>query len=218
MAVLEVWRSEQRDLVELQGDRFTVGRSDDNDYEIDDDKTVSRHHVLLECVAGVWFVHDLNTRNGTILNRRRIAGEKELRPHDELVLGKTKIIFREHPADASSTATPRLTRMELVIVRELVRPILSSSASSPAAVTEIASRTSTTVSNVKGHLGRIYPKFGIYDGEYRRTEKRVELARRVVNTGIVRPADVQPADVQPADVQPADMQPEEAQPEEAHEP
>jgi pSer/pThr/pTyr-binding forkhead associated (FHA) protein len=197
MAVLEVWRREQRDLVELQGDRFTVGRSDDNDYEIDDDKTVSRHHVVLECIAGVWFVHDLNTRNGTILNRRRIAGEKELRPHDELVLGKTKIIFRDQAAAGAPSTdgvapVPKLTRMERVILKELVRPMLTTRSSVPASVAEIAKRTFTTVSNVKGHLGRIYPKFGIYDGEFRRTQKRLELARRVVNAGIVRPADVKP--------------------------
>lgn len=197
MDVLEVWRREQRDLVELEGDRFTVGRSDDNDYKIEDD-TVSRHHVLLERIAGVWFVQDLNSSNGTILNRRRLTGEKELRPHDELVLGKTKIIFRDKPAaNAPSTdhvdSAPVLTRMELVIVKELVRPMLSSSPySQPASVAEMADRTCTTVSNVKGHLGRIYPKFGIYDDEFRRTEKRLELARRVVNTGTVRPADVMP--------------------------
>ncbi len=106
MAVLEVWRREQRDLVELEGDRFTVGRSDDNDYMIEDD-TVSRHHVLLERIAGVWFVHDLDSSNGTIVNRRRITGEKELRPYDELVLGKTKIIFRDKPA-ANVPSTDRV--------------------------------------------------------------------------------------------------------------
>ena len=199
MAVLVVWRPDgQQDVVELEGDRFTVGRLSDNDYAIEEDGTVSRHHLRLERVAGVWFVHDLDSSNGTILNRRRLAGEKELRPYDELVLGKTKIVFRDRPvANVPSTdrvdSAPVLTRMELVIVKELVRPMLSSSPyAQPASVAEIADRTCTTVSNVKGHLGRIYPKFGIYDDEYRRTEKRLELARRVVSAGLVRPADVKP--------------------------
>jgi hypothetical protein len=203
MAVLEVWLREQREMVELGHDRFTVGRSDDNDYRIDDD-TVSRHHVLLKCVSGVWFVQDLGTLNGTIVNRRRIAGEKELAPCDELVLGKTKMVFRDATAADPPTAdvdhsSPKLTRMEHVIVKELVRPMLSTTAHPrPASVVEIAARTCTTKSNVKGHLGRIYPKFGIYDDEFRRTEKRAELARRVLAAGIVQSADVKPGDTDQA--------------------
>jgi pSer/pThr/pTyr-binding forkhead associated (FHA) protein len=186
MAVLEIWRRGRQDSIALDGGRFTIGRSADNDYEIDDDQTVSRHHVVIEHVAGVWFLRDLNAVNGTILNRRRITGQCELRAKDEIVLGKTRMVFRERPASEERDEGPRLTRKEREVIEELIRPMVCGGANAkPAQVAQIAARLGTGVSNVKAHLGRIYPKFGISTERVARREKRAELARRAIAAGVV---------------------------------
>jgi pSer/pThr/pTyr-binding forkhead associated (FHA) protein len=186
MAVLEIWRQGRHESIALDGGRFTIGRSADNDYEIEDDETVSRHHVVLEESAGVWSLRDLNAVNGTILNGRRIAGESELRGRDEIVLGRTRMVFRERPAAEEREAAPRLTRKERQVIEELIRPMVCGGANAkPAKVAVIAARIGTGVSNVKAHLGRIYPKFGISTDEVARREKRAELARRAIVAGVV---------------------------------
>lgn len=185
MSVLEVWRRDKRDSIALEGDRFTIGRSADNDYEIADDQTVSRHHVVLERVGDVWLLRGLNAVNGTILNGRRVGGATELHSRDEIVLGKTLLIFRDGSSDHEGGETPRLTRKERQVLQELVRPMLCAPAAGPASVTHIAAQLGTGVSNVKGHLGRIYGKFGIGDEEFARRQKRAELARRVLRAGIL---------------------------------
>jgi pSer/pThr/pTyr-binding forkhead associated (FHA) protein len=190
MAVLEVWRRDKQDTVALETDRFTIGRSADNDYEIADDQTVSRHHVVLERVEGVWLLRDLNAVNGTILNGRRVDGAAELHAHDEVVLGKTLLIFRDRPTTEEPATAPRLTRKEREVVKELVRPLLCKAGSRPASVTEIATRMGTGVSNIKGHLGRIYEKFGIRDEEIGRRQKRAVLAQRVLDAGMVAADDL----------------------------
>jgi pSer/pThr/pTyr-binding forkhead associated (FHA) protein len=186
MAVLTIWRRGKRDSVAIESDRFTIGRSADNDYEIEDDRTVSRHHVVLERVAGVWFLQDLNAVNGTIVNGRHIDGETELQPMDEIVLGKTRMIFRDQPSRDEHVEAPKLTRKEREVIEELVRPMVCGGTNGkPADVAQIAGRMGTGVSNVKAHLGRIYSKFGINADEIGRRAKRAELARRALAAGVV---------------------------------
>ena len=40
---------------------------------------VSSHHCEIELIDGYWFVRDLNSRNGTFVNGRRVTGEVQLR-------------------------------------------------------------------------------------------------------------------------------------------
>ena len=48
MALLEILRPKGHQNVALDGERLTIGKSDDNDLAIGEDPTVSRHHTLLE--------------------------------------------------------------------------------------------------------------------------------------------------------------------------
>jgi pSer/pThr/pTyr-binding forkhead associated (FHA) protein len=60
------------------------------------DAGVSRRHLKLWNVYGTWMVEDLNTVNGTFLNRQRLAPNKPapLNPGDELRLGRLALIFK----------------------------------------------------------------------------------------------------------------------------
>jgi hypothetical protein len=54
------------------------------------DPTVSRRHARLVFRDPNWIVQDLESRNGTFVNRARV-GRCELRPGDELLIGETAL-------------------------------------------------------------------------------------------------------------------------------
>jgi len=51
-----------RRIHEVTSDRLRLGRALDNDLSYPEDPGLSRHHLVLERVAGQWFVKDLTGR------------------------------------------------------------------------------------------------------------------------------------------------------------
>ncbi len=83
------------EITPLLGDAFTVGRSPQNDLFLDD-VTVSRHHARVMVDADGFLVEDLNSLNGTYVNRKRIE-RHQLMDGDELQIGKFKLEFLHRP-------------------------------------------------------------------------------------------------------------------------
>ncbi len=71
----------------------SIGRGDDNDIRIHDD-TISLSHATLLRKAGVWFVVDLRSMNGTYVDGSRVSGERELHPGACVRLGAVELVFR----------------------------------------------------------------------------------------------------------------------------
>jgi hypothetical protein len=192
VARLEILGPGDREMVALDGERVVVGKSTDADIVIDHDTTVSRRHAVLERVGGSWAIRDLGSTNGTLVNGDRVFGDRALRDGDEIVLGRTRIVYRVQ-AVAMETSTeavasaPMITRREKDVLVELCRPLLSGSAfTPPATVRDVAERLFVTESDVKGHLARLYDKFQIDVGG----ERRVHLANAALQTGAVTFADL----------------------------
>lgn len=85
------------ELVGLATDVLTIGRSPHSDLFLDD-VTVSRHHARVTHDASGFMVEDLNSLNGTYVNRKRIE-RHQLLDGDELQIGKFKLAFLEREAD-----------------------------------------------------------------------------------------------------------------------
>jgi hypothetical protein len=81
------------EVVGLDSDVLTIGRSPHSDLFLDD-VTVSRHHARILNDASGFLVEDLNSLNGTYVNRRRIE-RHQLLDGDELQIGKFKLAFLE---------------------------------------------------------------------------------------------------------------------------
>jgi len=85
------------EVIPLGSDVLTIGRSPHSDLFLDD-VTVSRHHARIVRDEQGFLVEDLNSLNGTYVNRRRI--ERHLLTHgDELQIGKFKLAFLERADD-----------------------------------------------------------------------------------------------------------------------
>ena len=75
----------------------SIGRRDDNDLVIDD-IVVSRVHCAIYEDSGSIYVADLQSSNGTYLNKQKIENPQKVEDSDLLLVGKTflglKIIER----------------------------------------------------------------------------------------------------------------------------
>ena len=75
----------------LEGDRLTIGR-DPSNWLCLEDPTVSRHHCLLQASGAGWSITDLETRNGTFVNRLPVR-ERILENRDEIRIGASRFLF-----------------------------------------------------------------------------------------------------------------------------
>ena len=64
-------------IIKLTGRPITLGRRQDNDVLIDE-TTVSRRHSFILDTPGGFVLLDLNTTNGTFINRNRIGQNERL--------------------------------------------------------------------------------------------------------------------------------------------
>ena len=81
--------------IELDGSSIAIGRSRENQIEIDDISS-SRRHCRLFHQDGSWLVEDLQSRNGTLVNGILVR-KQELGPGDCIEIGKTRIYFERIP-------------------------------------------------------------------------------------------------------------------------
>lgn len=85
-----------------------IGRQTELDIVIDN-VAVSRHQAEIRLQGMRWFVRDLDSRNGTLLNGRKLEGLEPLERGDEISFGKFSLFFGHVPTEpapqlAASTA------------------------------------------------------------------------------------------------------------------
>jgi adenylate cyclase len=92
----------------LQAGTTKLGRNLDNGIPIPD-ISASRIHADIEYApqAGVLTIRDLNSTNGTYVNRQRILRPTELRTGDSIRIGEHVITVSNHGADTSANAVSR---------------------------------------------------------------------------------------------------------------
>lgn len=81
----------------------SVGRSISCDVVLVD-KSVSRQHAIVYCLKGKFFIEDVGSTNGTLLNGKTITARTELVPGDEVKLGISKLVFLLVPDRSMSGA------------------------------------------------------------------------------------------------------------------
>jgi pSer/pThr/pTyr-binding forkhead associated (FHA) protein len=98
---------------ELKVDKTTIGRVEDNTFQIAQ-PSVSSHHceVLLQGTDVV--IKDLNSTNGTFINNQQVSGEAVLKPGQVLRLGQVEMRL-ESAAAAAAPAGKRPVDSTMVI-------------------------------------------------------------------------------------------------------
>jgi chromosome segregation ATPase len=83
------------EVVHVLGRKTSVGRTPDNDLQIDA-KYISRHHAVILAGPAHTIIEDLNSTNGVLINGRRIT-RQTLKDGDAVVIGKTVFRFAVRP-------------------------------------------------------------------------------------------------------------------------
>lgn len=78
---------------ELSDEQVIIGRRDDCAVSLAGN-TISRRHARIRHQEGQYFISDLGSTNGTMLNSETLVGEEQLRDRDEIGVGIYKLIFR----------------------------------------------------------------------------------------------------------------------------
>ena len=181
-AYLEVRSRHLPELVTLDKQRATIGRSPANDVVLAD-PAVSKLHALLEIYAGEWCIRDVGSANGTFVNGRAVNREVRLHSGDEIVVGGARLIFRSSETVSSdhterADGPPDVTRREKDVLIALCRPLLSTATfAQPASIREIATALVVSDAAVKFHLANLYDKFQLLELSGNR---RVQLANEAI--------------------------------------
>ncbi len=73
---------------------ISIGREDDNDIVLRDEE-VSRYHAKIEYHDGLWYVHDMNSSNGVLVNMKKIDQSATLSVQDDVKVGKSVFRFTD---------------------------------------------------------------------------------------------------------------------------
>mgnify|MGYP001565608782 CR=1 FL=1 len=68
----------------------SIGRDAGNDIALPDEAASARH-AKLEVEGGEWWIEDLGSTNGTLVNGARIEKRERLRPGDEIAIGRVAL-------------------------------------------------------------------------------------------------------------------------------
>lgn len=73
----------------------SIGRAASNSVVIRDDDTCSLEHALISWRAGRWWLEDLNSRNGTLLNGNPVTASTALMNGDVVQIGQQQFRFEQ---------------------------------------------------------------------------------------------------------------------------
>jgi pSer/pThr/pTyr-binding forkhead associated (FHA) protein len=186
-------------ILRLEGDRLKVGRDADSDLALLWDGKASRLHALLEGHGRSWTVVDDGlSRNGTLVNGVPVRGRRRLNDGDAIQFGTTEVLFRDPVQGADETVPGEderspaggVTASQRRVLIALCRPLVerTDAAAIPLSNPEIARELVVTVEAVRTHMKALFRLFEV--PELPQNQKRAELARRALVTGVVTSRDV----------------------------
>ncbi len=86
----------------IRSDRVEIGRSETCDIVLES-AFVSRTHATIEVRNGAAYVADSGSRNGVLVNGRRLSKEHRLKPGDEIRVGDYTLEYTERQGTGQST-------------------------------------------------------------------------------------------------------------------
>ncbi len=121
--------------VPLDRDRISLGRSSANELSYPDDAGLSRQHLALTRSEGEWFVEDLGSKNGTLVNGKRIekkirfilgdrisAGHLTIEFADTAAAADNTVVFVDHGESFSNTSTTVVANLDAVLGPQVEDP------------------------------------------------------------------------------------------------
>jgi pSer/pThr/pTyr-binding forkhead associated (FHA) protein len=179
--------------IEPGASELWVGRGESADVRLEWDEEVSALHAQIEVVRDeCTLVDDGLSRNGSFVNEERVHGRRHLRDGDTIRFGRTTVLYRKPGEDAPEAtviagdvpAAATISPAQRKVLVALCRPYKDGpSFATPATNQEIGEELHLSVDAVKTHMRALFEKLEI--GDVPQNQKRVALAERALQTGIV---------------------------------
>lgn len=129
-AYLEISLTGGPQRVPILNGRVSIGRSGSNSIPFPGDLNVSRNHAIIHEMNGQFYLTDLGSRNGTVLNGRPVTAPTLLSDGDLVVVGEHEIHFflesdhqepepETEPGDFGATQCALSVRMISVLVADV---------------------------------------------------------------------------------------------------
>jgi putative serine protease PepD len=97
-----------QDPITVTGPKFSIGRAEDCDLVLDDEK-VSRHHAYIEPGANGATIRDLGSSNGTFVNGARLTEPQPIGDGDTIRIGSTEFKCSREPLGTTVVAAEPAT-------------------------------------------------------------------------------------------------------------
>jgi pSer/pThr/pTyr-binding forkhead associated (FHA) protein len=98
-------------IVELQGSKLSIGRSDDNDIVVQSDAVSRVHAFLMQTQDGAWYIRDNDSKNGVQVNGNKVK-EAWLSTGDVVQVGNFVFRFRD-PGSEGAAPAPEAAALEV---------------------------------------------------------------------------------------------------------
>jgi len=171
--------NEHPETIPLTGERLVIGRGSRCDVVVTD-PCASRRHAELLLSDQQWLISDLGSRNGTLVNGRRVGQEQVLRSGDTIAIasGTWTFLLGDDPlatieSEEDNAAEGRSVRLS---PRELEVMVLVAGGATDQ---QIAGKLFVSVSTVRSHLDRMRDKTGC--------RRRSQLTRFALDLGLEPP-------------------------------
>jgi pSer/pThr/pTyr-binding forkhead associated (FHA) protein len=159
-------RKPDRGLIRLTDQGVTIGRDPANDVILEEDKSVSRSHAEVVVRGEQWYLVDLGSRNGTIVNGRS-AQRHPLRDGDIIGIGSSSFEFVLESDPHNTEVAVVISRDELMSLRLISEGLTDKI---------IGERLFISTNTVRSHLERVREKTG--------RRRRSELTRLAMELGL----------------------------------
>jgi pSer/pThr/pTyr-binding forkhead associated (FHA) protein len=99
---VKFWLVDKEFLYPLKVGLNTIGRAPENDVVVPDAYVSRRHCAILVHAGDVCELHDIASKNGTLLNGRKLAGPAPLAKGDEIRMCDRQLVFMSQTDDAAA--------------------------------------------------------------------------------------------------------------------
>src|SRR3954449_3125134 len=104
-----------------------IGRGQSNTIALPDaDAIISLRHASVHAIEGHFYLSDLNSRNGTMLNGRPVVLATLLRDGDVIRIGRCEFIFHDTESISESKAeSVGFSKTQLFVLKQLVTVLVA---------------------------------------------------------------------------------------------
>lgn len=108
--------------IESDQDEITIGRTADNDIQIDNMAVSGRHARIIRNLSR-YYLEDLNSTNGTFLNEEKIRknSQRELKESDEITIGKHTLAIAFKKDEGQISDIERTYKLETERHKEMLK-------------------------------------------------------------------------------------------------